>query len=185
MYGTNVLMNILSEAGGLPTHNFAAGIVRVRGRHRRRDAARDDRRARRPVEPRVLHRLRHPVLALLDGQGRPLQDQGSGVRDRLVVRCGLRHQGPRRDRRARPRVRRPGPGHHRDGRARWPSTWTPVRSRSAMRPRRSWRSRTGSRTTCCGTAPRRPARSSASRACRSSSTRRCPPTTRGRSRASA
>jgi len=25
MYGTNVLMNILSEAGGLPTHNFAAG----------------------------------------------------------------------------------------------------------------------------------------------------------------
>jgi aldehyde:ferredoxin oxidoreductase len=25
MYGTNVLMNILSEAGGLPTHNFASG----------------------------------------------------------------------------------------------------------------------------------------------------------------
>ncbi len=116
MYGTNVLMNILSEAGGLPTRNFTVGHLRVRRCHRRRDPARHDSRARRRVEPWMHDRLRHQVLSLLDGQRRSLQDQGSGVRDRMVVRCGLRHQGPRRDRRARPDLRRSGPRHHRDGR---------------------------------------------------------------------
>ena len=39
-YGTNVLTNILSEAGGLPTRNFSDGLVRGR---RRRSAARRQR----------------------------------------------------------------------------------------------------------------------------------------------
>ena len=39
MYGTNVLTNILNEAGGLPTRNFSVGHLRVRRRDRRRDAS--------------------------------------------------------------------------------------------------------------------------------------------------
>ena len=68
------------------------------------------------VRPRLPHRLRHQVLALLGRQGRPLQDQGPGVRDRLVVRRRLRHRRSRRHRRARPHLRRLRSRHHRDGR---------------------------------------------------------------------
>jgi len=75
-YGTNVLMNILNEAGGLPTRNFSTGqfedVEGVSGR----EAARGDPRARRQREARLPYRLRHPVLALLGRQGRRLCDEG-------------------------------------------------------------------------------------------------------------
>ena len=40
-YGTNVLTNIINEAGGYPTRNFSAGQFRVRREDLRRDHARD------------------------------------------------------------------------------------------------------------------------------------------------
>ncbi len=116
-YGTNVLTNVINEAGGYPTNNFKRGrfdgCSKISGETQAAD--RDRARRRRLGHPRLPPRLRHPVLRHLQRQGRPLPDQAAGVRDGLGPRRQLRHRRPRRHRHAGPPGRQHRPGHDRDG----------------------------------------------------------------------
>ena len=69
-FGTNVLTNILNEAGGYPTNNFQTGPLRGRREDQRRDPGRGRDRARRPGDPRLPPRLHHPVLRHLQRRRR-------------------------------------------------------------------------------------------------------------------
>ena len=78
-YGTNVLTNVLNEAGGYPTHNFLMGPLRRFRQDQRRDPGSDRDRAGRQSHPRVPPGLRHPVLRHLRGQEGELPHQAARV----------------------------------------------------------------------------------------------------------
>ena len=115
-FGTNVLTNVLNEAGGYPTFNFQegqfAGASKISGEAQAQ--LETDRGGLR--DARLPARLHHPVLRYLPRQGRQVRHQAARVRDGLVAWRQLRHRRSRRDRPARPDGRRLRRRHDRDGR---------------------------------------------------------------------
>ena len=78
-YGTNVLTNVINEAGGYPTNNFKkgqfAGAAKISG-----EALAELEKARGSIaNTRLSQRLRDPLLRNFRGQGRKFSDQAAGI----------------------------------------------------------------------------------------------------------
>ncbi len=117
-YGTNVLTNVVNEAGGYPTNNFQtgqfAGASNISGETQ---AALENERGGEGSATHGCHRgcvIR--CSGTFYGQGRQLPHQAARIRNRLGPRRQLRHRRPGCHRPAGPHGRRLRPGHHRDGR---------------------------------------------------------------------
>ena len=134
-YGTNVLTNVINEAGAYPTKQLHVGSFRRLLQDQRRDPGADRERARRRGlgHPRLPPGLRHPLLRHLLRQGRQLPHQAARVRDGVGPRRQLRHRRPRCDRHDGPAGRRLSVW----TRSRWAprsaSRWMPASSSSATR----------------------------------------------------
>ena len=98
-FGTNILANVINEAGAYPTHNFLWGRFDRDLEDQRRDRGGTGEGPRRQPDPRLPPGLRDPLLGDLPRQGRPLPDQAARVRDRLGPWRQLRHRRHRRNRR--------------------------------------------------------------------------------------
>ena len=100
-YGTNVLTNILNEAGGYPTYNFKQGrfdgAAKISG-----ETQAEPETSRGGLATHGCHRgcvIR--CSGTYQRQGRPLPHQAARIRDRLGPRRELRHRRPGRHRHAR------------------------------------------------------------------------------------
>ena len=91
-YGTNVLTNILNEAGGYPTYNFKEGRFAGASKISGETQAELETERGGAGHPRLPPGLRHPLFRHLQRQGRPLPDQAAGVRDGLGPWRPLRHR---------------------------------------------------------------------------------------------
>ena len=100
-YGTAVLINIMNEAGGLPTRNFSSG--RFEGAAKIAGEAifegNKERTGKETLQPCLQPRLHHPVLQHLAQARRHRAYLLPGVRVRLGAGRQLRHRQPGRDRR--------------------------------------------------------------------------------------
>ena len=99
-YGTNVLTNILNEAGGYPTYNFKEGRFDGAAKISGETQAETGDQPGRVGHPRLPSRLRHPLFRDLQRQGWQFPDQTARIRDGLGPRRQLRHLRPGRHRHA-------------------------------------------------------------------------------------
>ncbi len=76
-YGTNVLTNVINEAGGLSDPQLPVGPFRGVLGHQRRNPGPDRDGPRGCRHPRVSPRLRHPLFRDLSRQGWALSDQAA------------------------------------------------------------------------------------------------------------
>ena len=78
-YGTNVLTNVINEAGAYPTKNFMLGSFRNLPENQRRDTGANRKSRGRPGHPWMPPGLRDSVFGDLRRQGRALCDQTAGI----------------------------------------------------------------------------------------------------------
>ena len=114
-YGTAVLINILNEAGGLPTRNFSSG--RFEGAAKIAGEAIFEGNKQRPGKELYNHACSPGCIIQCSNTwyaaGRQRDRLLRGVRVRLGLGRQLRHRQPGRHRRDDPAVQRLRPGHHR------------------------------------------------------------------------
>ncbi len=115
-YGTAVLINIVNEAGALPTQNFRRGrfefAEEISGERMAELIKQRGGKTKEGCHPG----LRHPVLPDIPWAGWPVPHLRLRIRDHLGPGRPHHHQGPGLDRPDGPPLRRPGSGHHRNRR---------------------------------------------------------------------
>ena len=97
-YGTNVLTNILNEAGGYPTYNFSQGTFKGASKISGETRGRSGNRPRRTGHPRMSPGLCDPLFRHLSRQGWTLPDQTARIRDGLGPWRQLRDRRSGQDR---------------------------------------------------------------------------------------